>query len=130
MEVIKFNIFLGVFLILISCSNAPEFETGEIKLFQIIKDSVNQRNSKIIVDSRNLLSRKQIDAFKYPILFVELQTGQNGTLTQYPGQNINQTWLGADGATLTFERGVIKATEAWEMILSGQLHNASLGKNK
>ena len=110
MEVIKCNIFLGVFFILIGCSNAPEFEKGEIKLFQIIKTSVNQRNSKILLNSRDLLSRNQIDAFSFPIMFVELQTGQNGTLTQYPGQNINQTWLGADGATLTFEHGVIKAS--------------------
>lgn len=110
MEVIKLNIFLGIFFILIGCSNSPEFEKSEIKVFQIINDAVNQRNSKIFVDSRNLLSRKQIDAFKYPILFVELQTGQNGTLTQYPGYNVNQTWLGADGATLTFDHGIIKAS--------------------
>ena len=110
MEVIKLHICLGIFLSLIGCSNSHEFEKSEIKIFGIIKDAVSQRNSKIFLDSRDLLSRKQIDAFKYPILFVELQTGQNGTLTQYPGDNVNQTWLAADGATLTFDHGIIKAS--------------------
>ena len=45
-----------------------------------------------------------------PVLFVELASGQNGTLTPYPGQGDGQTWLGADGATITLERGILKAS--------------------
>ena len=41
---------------------------------------------------------------------MELETGQNGTLTPYPGKGVGQTWLGADGATITFEQGVLKAS--------------------
>ena len=40
--------------------------------------------------------------------------GQNGTLTPYPGKGIGQTWLGADGATITMEQGVLKASK-WVM---------------
>ena len=44
------------------------------------------------------------------MLFVELASGQNGTLTPYPGQGVGQTWLGADGATITLEEGILKAS--------------------
>ena len=64
----------------------------------------------MFVDARNLLSREQIDAAKIPVLFVELESGQNGTLTPYPGHGLGQTWLGADGATITLERGILKAS--------------------
>ena len=98
-------------LILCSCSNTPELETGEIKTFQLLKNAVeNLDNQKVFIDSRKLLSRKQIDAAKIPVLFVELESKQNGTLTLYPGQGISQTWLGADGATVTLEKGILKAT--------------------
>ena len=62
------------------------------------------------IDARYLLSREQVDAAKTPVLFVELASGQNGTLTPYPGQGFGQTWLGADGATITLERGILKAS--------------------
>ena len=44
------------------------------------------------------------------MLFIELESGQNGTLTPYPGQGVGRTWLGADGATVTFHRGILKAS--------------------
>lgn len=110
MEIVKLNLFLVIFVILTACSNSPELEKGEIKVFQIVKSALNQKSPTVFVNSRNILSRKQIDNFAFPILFVELETGQNGTLTQYPGRGVGQTWLAADGATLTLERGIIKAT--------------------
>ena len=39
-----------------------------------------------------------------------MKNGQNGTLTLYPGEGIGETWLGADGATITLQSGIIKAT--------------------
>ena len=107
--------FLFTFTLLATlacCSNTPELETGEIKTLQLLKQTFEQANrSQIFVDTRDLLNREQIDAAKTPVLFVELTaSGQNGTLTPYPGQGIGTTWLGADGATLTLERGIIKAT--------------------
>ena len=71
---------------------------------------INQTKPKQLIDARNLINRKQIDAANIPVLFVELASGQNGTLTPYPGQGVGQTWLGADGATITLERGILKAS--------------------
>ena len=97
--------------ILTSCSNTPELETGEIKTLAILGKAFKQSNkSTQLVDSRSLLTRKQIDEAKVPVLFVELQSGQNGTLTPYPGKGIGQTWLGADGATIALDRGVLIAS--------------------
>lgn len=94
-----------------SCSNTPELETGNIKTLHLLKDAVLQLNNKnLFIDSRNLISRSQIDAAAMPVIFVELETGQNGTLTPYPGKGVGKTWLGADGATVTLDRGILKAT--------------------
>lgn len=107
----KFIVSLTVIIILASCSNTPELETGEIRTLQLLKKAFDQSNTtKRFIDARNLINREQIDAAKIPVLFVELPSGQNGTLTPYPGQGIGQTWLGADGATITMDRGVLKAS--------------------
>ena len=107
----KFFASLTLIIILASCSNAPETETGEIRTLQLIKKALDSSNKpKQFIDARNLINREQIDAANIPVLFVELSSGQNGTLTPYPGQGIGQTWLGADGATITLERGILKAS--------------------
>ena len=111
MEIKKFLAKLAVIFALTSCTNTPDLETGEIQTFQMIKNAFEQqKHSKGFVDARTLLSREQIDAANIPVLFVELESGQNGTLTPYPGQGIGQTWLGADGATITMDRGILKAS--------------------
>ena len=107
----KFLTSLALLLILASCSNAPETETGEIRTLKLLKKAFDSSNkSKRFMDARNLINREQIDAANIPVLFVELNSGQNGTLTPYPGQGDGQTWLGADGATVTLEKGVLKAS--------------------
>ena len=111
MEIKKFLAKLAVIFALTSCTNTPDLETGEIQTFQMIKNAFEQqKHSKGFVDARTLLSREQINAANIPVLFVELESGQNGTLTPYPGQGIGQTWLGADGATITTDRGILKAS--------------------
>lgn len=111
MEVKKFLLTTVLVSILGSCSNTPELETGEIKTLAILHKAFQQSNKpERFVDSRLLLTRNQIDEAKVSVLFVELSSGQNGTLTPYPGKGIGQTWLGADGATITLERGVLKAS--------------------
>ena len=111
MEMTKFLIYLIFIFSISACSNTPDLETGEIKSLQLLKDALFKKNNqKTFMDARMLLSRKQIDAANIPVLFVELETGQNGTLTPYPGQGIGQTWLGADGATLTLDKGVLMAS--------------------
>ena len=107
----KFFASLALILILASCSNAPETETGEIRTLQLLKRAFDSSNKpKQFIDARNLINRKQIDAANVPVLFVELASGQNGTLTPYPGQGVGQTWLGADGAIIILERGILKAS--------------------
>ncbi len=111
MEVRKF--FEGFVLVLAvaSCSNTPELESGEIDAVQLLSQAFSKLDqSSTFIDSRNLLSRKQIDAANIPVLFVELASGQNGTLTPYPGQGVGKTWLGADGATITLDQGILKAS--------------------
>ena len=111
---------LAFIFALASCSNTPELETGEMKTLQLLKNAIEESNSeKIFADSRHLLSRKQVDAASIPILFVELKSGQNGTLTPYPGKGLGQTWLGADGATITLENGVLKASRGMGNDLMG-----------
>ena len=107
----KCLISLILISIVASCSNTPELETGEIKALQLMKKAFNEPSKpQQFIDARLLLNRKQIDEAKVAVLFVELPSGQNGTLTPYPGQGIGQTWLGADGATVTLQRGVLKAS--------------------
>ena len=104
-------VILATILILTACSNTPDLETGEIKTLHLLKQALDDSNKpKRFIDARNLLSRKQIDAANTPVLFVELASGQNGTLTPYPGQGVGQTWLGADGATITLEQGILTAS--------------------
>ena len=94
-----------------SCSNVSELETGEIKTLHLLQKVFQQSSRpKRFIDARDVLSREQVDAAKTPVLFVELPSGQNGTLTPYPGQSQGQTWLGADGATITTDRGILKAS--------------------
>ena len=107
----KFFASLALVLILTSCSNAPETETGEIRTLQLLKKAFDSsKKPKQFINARNLINRMQIDEANMPVLFVELASGQNGTLTPYPGQGDGQTWLGADGATITLERGILKAS--------------------
>lgn len=111
MEVIRFLSILVALVGAVSCSNNPELETGEIKTFQVFQKALSQpKKPEVFVDARQLLPRKKVDEFQAPVLYVKLETGQNGTLTLYPGQGVGQTWLGADGATITFDQGVLKAS--------------------
>lgn len=105
---------------LISCSNSNDFETGEIKAIKMLRETLIARNtSTILLDTRKIITREKIDDAKIPVLFVELENGQNGTLTLYPGEGVGETWLGADGATITLQSGRIKATRGMRNDLMG-----------
>ena len=116
----RFLLISVVISLLVSCSNTPDLETGEIKTLALVKQAFQQSNKpKRFIDARLLLNRKQIDKAKVPVLFVELPSGQNGTLTPYPGRGVGQTWLAADGATITMDRGVLKASRGMGNDLMG-----------
>ena len=108
------------FTTLISCSNSSDFETGEIKAITILREALIARyTSTMLLDTRKIITRKKIDDAKIPVLFVELENGQNGTLTLYPGKGVGETWLGADGATISLENGIIKATRGMRRDVMG-----------
>ena len=108
------------FTMLSSCSNSNDFETGEIKVIKILREAlIARKTSTKLLDTRKIITRKKIDESKIPVLFVELENGQNGTLTLYPGKGVGETWLGADGATITLENGIIRATRGMRRDVMG-----------
>ena len=99
------HILLLSLIILTACSNASDFETGEIKAIKNFRDTLlASKTPSRILDTRNVVTREKIDGAKIPVLFIELENGQNGTLTPYPGHGVGETWLGADGATVPRRR--------------------------
>ncbi len=116
----KFIARLSLIMIIASCSNTTDMETGEIRTLQLLKKAFEDSNKpKQFIDARNLINREQIDEANIPVLFVELASGQSGTLTPYPGQGVGKTWLGADGATITLVRGILKASRGMGNDLMG-----------
>ena len=98
-------------LILTACGNSIELESGERKVIKLIQDKLERpAGPAAYIDARKLVSREIIDGVGVPILFVEIDRGQNGTMTQYPGEGVGQTWLGVDGSTVTLDNGILKAT--------------------
>lgn len=123
----SFFVRLALIFILASCSNAPETETGEIRTLRLLKKAFDSSNKPTqFLDARNLINREQIDANSVPVLFVELASGKNGTLTPYPGKGVGQTWLSADGATVTLDRGILKATRGMGDDLMGSTSSMPL----
>ena len=105
---------------LCACSNSSDFETGEIKAIKMLKETwLSSRAQRVLLDTRDVVTRKKINDANIPVLFVELENGQNGTLTLYPGQGVGETWLGADGATITLSNGILKATRGMRNDLMG-----------
>ena len=108
------------FAALNACSNVSDFETGEITAIKMLRETwLASRTPSVLFDTRDVVTRKKIDGAKIPVLFVELENGQNGTLTPFPGEGVGETWLGADGATITLENGVLKATRGMKGDLMG-----------
>ena len=101
--------FLLLFFSAVNCSSSQDMLTSEIKTIKLLQDSIKKSNY-IPIDIKTFLTREQIDSSNVPLLFVELESRQNGTLTVYPGKGIGTTWLGIDGATITFDRGVLIAS--------------------
>ena len=96
---------------LLACGNSVELESGETKVIKLIQSELKKPSGPTAyIDARKIVTRPMIDAAKVPVLFIEIDRGQNGTMTQYPGEGLGQTWLGADGSTVTLENGMLKAT--------------------
>ena len=103
-----------------ACSNSNDFETEEIKAIKMLKEVwLASRAQRVLLDTRDVVTRKKVNDANIPVLFVEIENGQNGTLTLYPGQGVGETWLGADGATITLSNGILKATRGMRNDLMG-----------
>ena len=108
-------------LFVCACSSNYQQKTGEIKALNLILNNLSEgKKDKIFPDSKLMISRRQIDQSEIAVLYVELENGQNGTLTPYPGLGVGQTWLGADGITITLEQqGVLKASRGMDSDIIG-----------
>ena len=106
------NVALALSLLAFTaCGNSIELESGERKVIKLIQDKLERpAGPAAYIDARKIVSRAIIDGVGVPILFVEIDRGQNGTMTQYPGEGVGQTWLGVDGSTVTLDQGMLKAT--------------------
>ena len=112
MEMKYLFISITFLLTLTSCTNTDDYATGEIKALQILRETLIERaNKTTLFNTRQFITRKKIDNANIPVLFVELENGQNGTLTLFPGVGKGETWLGADGSTITLEQGILKQLE-------------------
>ena len=121
MEIVRCKILVFLIFLISACSNSNEMDTGEIKMFKSFErlfDARKQMGS--FIDARDLISREKIDQSKVPILFAELETGQNGTLYKYPDEGLDSTtWIGVDGATITLQNGLLMATRGMGHDLMG-----------
>ena len=74
-----------------------------------------------LVDTRKTVTPQIIESAGIPLLFIEKESGQNGTLYLYPGSNTLETWLGADGATVSLNNGELVATRGLGNDLMGSI---------
>ena len=74
-----------------------------------------------VVDTRTIVTRQIIESAGIPLLFIEKESGQNGTLSLFPGSNMSETWLSADGATVSLIDGELAATRGLGNDLMGSI---------
>jgi len=121
MEIVRCKILVFFIFFISACSNSQEMDTGEIKFlksFERLFDTPKHLGS--LIDARDLISREKIDQAQVPLLFAELETGQNGTLYKYPDEGVSSTtWIGVDGATITLQNGLLMATRGMGHDLMG-----------
>ena len=121
MEIVRCKILVFFIFLISACSNSQEMDTSEIKFlksFERLFDAPKHLGS--FIDARDLISREKIDQAQVPLLFAELETGQNGTLYKYPDEGVSSTtWIGVDGATITLQNGMLMATRGMGHDLMG-----------
>ena len=90
----------------------------------VVSEQVSSK--KKVIDARKVITRQMIEAEGTPLLFVEKRNGRNWTLALFPGENIQETWIGGGGAMLSLYNGELVATRG----LGGDLMGASVPKSK
>ena len=103
------SIFCSVFF-LANCSNSNDNSPIQTALLDFLDTLQRPENANARLDARKLVTRQKIDQSGMAVLFIELESGHNGTLILYPGQNVGEVWLGLDGATVILDKGFLVAT--------------------
>ena len=97
------RLFSLLFIIssLLACNNSADFAKGEIQMISALQDLLEIGDSpNKFIDARKIVTREKINASGLAVLYVELESGRNGTSIKYPGANIGEVWLGVDGTTV------------------------------
>ena len=96
---------------LLGCTNSADFQKGEIEMISVLRDLLKKESaSDNFIDARKVVTREKIDASGIAVLFVEFESGRNGTSIKFPGANVGEVWLGVDGTTITMKKGFVIAT--------------------
>ena len=98
-------------LALCGCTQNIKNETSSFSIVSELSGALREAMSTPeLVDTRITVTRQIIESAGIPLLFIEKESGQNGTLSLYPGSNTVETWLSADGATVSLSNGELVAT--------------------
>ena len=98
-------------LALCGCTQNIKNETSSFSIVSELSGALREAMSTPeLVDTRKTVTRQIIESAGIPLLFIEKESGQNGTLSLYPGSNTVETWLSADGATVSLSNGELVAT--------------------
>ena len=93
------------------CTQNIKDEVSETSIIKELSDAWREAMSTPeLVDTRKTVTPQIIESAGIPLLFIEKESGQNGTLSLYPGSNTVETWLSADGATVSLSNGELVAT--------------------
>ena len=111
-----------VLLVLCGCTQNIKNETSSFSIVSELSVALREAMSTPeLVDTRKTVTRQIIESAGIPLLFIEKESGQNGTLYLYPGSNTLETWLGADGATVSLNNGELVATRGLGNDLMGSI---------
>ena len=109
-------------LALCGCTQNIKNETSSFSIVSEISGAWREAMSTPeLVDTRKTVTPQIIESASIPLLFIEKESGQNGTLALYPGSSIVETWLGADGATVSLNNGELVATRGLGNDLMGSI---------
>ena len=109
-------------LALCGCTQNIKNETSSFSIVSELSGALREAMSTPeLVDTRKTVTRKVIESAGIPLLFIEKESGQNGTFALYPGSNTLETWLGADGATVSLNNGELVATRGLGNDLMGSI---------
>ena len=114
------KICLGsIFLLLGACSSKIE-PSQDMLVIEQLKLIFNRNEMNERADPRKVITRSMIDKSNIPLILVEILNGdQIATLSAFPGDTINEVWLGADGSTVTTQNGMLIATRGMNYDLMG-----------